>query len=370
MINIKETASKLLQGCIIYSINGVKMYTPDGAGRYAAHWTRDFSYMVEDAGDLIPTNDIKNGIQYIIDGAREDGWMPDRVDTNGEAWYTAGGRNELEALPNLDNGCFLCFLADDYLKKLDREKAIGQFKKWKSALCKGLDCLPVAKNGIVDNSSNPPHSPFGFTDTVRKTGLLCMETLLLWRAKRKMIFWLNGCGYSTKKYEQDCRLIERSFTDVFLKEDGMFRAATQKCDQTDIWATCYAVSIGFPLSDDVKYGIADRLIKNYESITESGQLRHLPAGEFWEDTFVKVPEGTYQNGAFWATPVKWFYDALCLRDINLARKTVKDALSYFEKYGVFECVNGNYKQLDTYVASATAIYGACKKDSELKNLIK
>ena len=39
----------------------------------------------------------------------------------------------------------------------------------------------------------------------------------------------------------------------------------------------------------------------------------------------------------------------------------KDILEYFENYGVFECVNGEYRNLDTYVASATNVYRICKK---------
>lgn len=55
------------------------MYTPDDKASYAAFWTRDFAYMIENAGDLIPTEDIINGIEYLIYNADENGWMPDRA---------------------------------------------------------------------------------------------------------------------------------------------------------------------------------------------------------------------------------------------------------------------------------------------------
>lgn len=358
--DISSSVKDLLNGCIIKSQSGVKMYTPDGKANYAALWTRDFSYMVEDAGELIPLEDIKNGIEYLMNGIREDGWIPDRVDDMGKVFYTAGNSN-FPASPNLDNGCFLCFLADNYLSMLEKDDAESQFSQWRSILCGGIDCIPVSEDGIVCNRSNPPHSPYGFTDTVCKTGLLCMETLLLWRAKKKMIKWLKNCGLDADEYEKDCDSIERSFEKTFMQADGTFKAATETCAQTDVWAMCYAVSIGFPFSESVKAEIADWIIKHYDSITQSGQLRHLPMGEYWEKTFVNVLQGTYQNGAFWATPIKWLFDVLQIRDPRLARKTVEDAINYCEKYGFFECINGEYRQLDTYVASATALYGACKK---------
>ena len=58
MLDIKAVTQRLLNGCIIKANNGINMYTPDGKGNYPSLWTRDFAYMVESAGDLIPEDDI------------------------------------------------------------------------------------------------------------------------------------------------------------------------------------------------------------------------------------------------------------------------------------------------------------------------
>lgn len=360
MFNIKDVTQKLLKGCIIRSNSGINMYTPDGKGNYAALWTRDFAYMVEYAGELIPEEDIINGIEYLIYNADKNGWMPDRVTKEGIAIYTAGTGNFC-ALPNLDNGCFAVLAADAFLKTLDVEKAKSLFLKWKDALIKGIDCIPIDDKGFIINRSNPPHSPYGFTDTVVKTGILCFETLLLWRAKKAMIEWLEKTDSDAEIYIKSIKSIEKYFADVFMGENGMLVSATEQCCKTDIWASCFAVSIDFPLTKSEKTNIARWLINNYDSIVESGQIRHLPSGEYWDKTFVPIDIGTYQNGAYWATPTGWFVDAIIEYDKLLAVKTVKDILKYFEKYGVFECVNGEYRNLDTYVASATNVYGICKK---------
>ena len=359
MFAIEKETEKLIKGCIIEAYDGTNMYTPDGVASYAAFWTRDFSYMVEDGKEFIPLSDIQKGIQYLINGANADGWIPDRVEKDGYPKYTAGGG--LPASPNLDNGCFLCFLADEYLRLVDEKTAKETFFKWQEALQKGIDCLPIAENGLIINCATPPHSPYGFTDTVSKTGYLAFESLLLWRAQKTMCFWLKKFGLPFARYEENYKRIEENFSATFIQPNGTLRAATGLCAQTDIWASCYAISIEFPLKKEEKEAISRWLIDGYDTIVEGGQIKHLPKGEYWEKTFLLVEEETYQNGAYWAVPIKWFYDAVCVLDKRLAKKTVEDALAYFEKYGVFECVNGEWRKLQSYVASATSVYGACKK---------
>lgn len=358
-MDIQNETRKLLKGCVILSDSGVRLYTPDGQGNYPALWTRDFAYMVEYAGDLIPMDDIRSGIEYLIGGMRADGWVPDRVYKDGVAMYTAGDKH-FPASPNLDNGCFLCLLADAYLCRLPHEEAVRQFAAWEHALCRGVDCLPTDENGLIVNVATPPHSPYGFTDTVCKTGGLCMESLLLWRAKRALVAWKRAVGADATAYERDLRGMEEAFGGMFLQSDGTLRAATDCCAQTDVWAMCYALSIGFPLPEAVQDGMADWLVVHYDSLTESGQLRHLPAGEYWEKTFVPVAQGTYQNGAYWATPVKWLCDALARRDRRPAEQAREQVAAYFETHGIYECVNGEDRKLSTYVVSAAALYAAYK----------
>ena len=265
---IKEETKKLLNGCIVKSGSGINMYTPDGVGNYCALWTRDFTYMVENAIDLIPSEDIENGINYLLAGADENGWIPDRVEADGTARYTAGGP-DFPASPNLDNGCFLIICVDEYLKTLDEQKAKALFMQWKDALCKGIDCLPKDDTGLIVNLAQPPHSPYGFTDTVCKTGKLCFESLLLWRAQKVLCKRLTQYGLSATQYQHGCESIEKNLMRTFIGSDGMLKAATGICSQTDIWASCYAVSIGFPMTENERKRIADWLIANYDSITEA-----------------------------------------------------------------------------------------------------
>ena len=49
-----------------------------------------------------------------------------------------------------------------------------------------------------------------------------------------------------------------------------------------------------------------------------------------------------------------------MRDRALAERTLYDLLRYFEQYGVYECVNGDLRRLDTYAVSATNARAAAR----------
>ena len=355
MFDIKEKTKELLAGCQIPSDVGVSFYTPDGKGDYHALWTRDFYYMIENAMDLMDNRNVEGCIRLLLDTANFDGWIADRIQPNGRAIYTAGDSN-FPALPNLDNGCFLCLCADVYLRSIDSSVAKERFSEWKEQLCRAVDCLPQDENGFMINISTPLHSPYGFTDTVRKTGRLCFETLLLWQAQKALCYWLTKCDCPREKYEKRLRSIEKHFMDVFLHESGMLIAFTCEGTKVDLWASCFAISIGFPMAQTKRERICAWMIEHHSRVISHGQLRHLPAEEYWESTFIPVEQGTYQNGAFWATPCKWLYDTLAVLDKELAKHTFEELLAYFDTYGIFECINGEYRKLDTYVASITPAY--------------
>ena len=358
MDTIRAITEKLLLGGRVKADDGTTLYTPDGRGFYRALWVRDFAYSLQSAGELIPAEDMKKAIDFVIRGARPcDGWIPDRVEPDGTARYTAGDET-FPASPNLDTGPYLVLCADVYLKTLPLDRAKAQFLAWRNAMERSLACLPVNEDHLIANFAQPPHSGYGFVDTIRKTGLVAMETLLYWDALGVMAYWMKECALDAAAIHAIRSSIEKAFPAAFLDSQGLILASTGDCRQIDVWANCYAVAIGFPVP---KAPIADWLIANYDGIVEAGQIRHLPKGEAWHRTFVPVAPGEYQNGACWATAIHWFCDAIGWKDPALAARTIRDAICYFEKYGVFECVNGNYRKLDTFVASAVNTYAAAKR---------
>ncbi len=359
---LRDLSSRLIHRCAVAADNGVTLFTPDGMGNYAALWTRDFAYMTEYAGDLFNTDEIRNALVYLLEHARSsDGWIPDRVDHAGVAVYAAGSPEQPCGEPNLDNGPFAVILADCLLNRLSLDDGRKFLLRYGPALIHGMTAIPIAADGLVYNPPEKPHSPYGFTDCICKTGKLMMESLLYWRACRMLSknfekFLLFP--QEQKEFSERASAIEASLDLTFRTDEGMLLAATGDCRQIDVWGSCYAAAIGFPLDTDP---IARWLIGNQRELLQNGQLRHTSPGEYWEKCLIPVAEGEYQNGAYWATAAGWYALAVKHLDPELAAKVILDAAEYFAKEGVFECINGSYRKLDSYVVSATNVYGAAKE---------
>lgn len=362
---LKEAVSRELQGCQLRSADGLSLFTPDGMGNYPALWTRDFAYMVEYAGELMDPEQMRCCLCCTLDHARQsDGWIPDRVDTTGAAIYSAGNPELPCGEPNLDDGPFAVMIAYFLLKYLDQATGKQFMEQYAAALYRGLTCIPRGEGGLVDNPTEKSHSPYGFTDCICKTGLLMKESLLYWRGCRMLSELLTRYQMKPDWAEELSRQadsIENSLEKTFGEPNGMLLAATKDCRQIDVWGSCYALAIGFPLTESRKASIVDWLLKNRDEILQDGQLRHTAPGEFWEKCLLPVPEGEYQNGAYWATATGWYAQAVWNTSPETGKKVLEDVVRYFQEYGIYECVNGDYRKLPHYVVSATNVYGAAKK---------
>jgi hypothetical protein len=362
IVYLQRTAKKLLDGCIIKASDGTPLYTPDGKARYAALWTRDFAYMVENAGNLMSIKNIEKCIDYLVKGIRADGAAPDRVQVDGRPVYAAGAPESPLGEPNIDNAQFLVSAVNTFLEMVPADRREALYAKWSPQLIKGMNYIPRAASGLVWNDPAKPHSPYGFTDTVRKTGELFMESLLYWRAARILARWEGVYGSRKTRDELIARAaaIERSIGSLWDEKTGMFFAASKDCRQTDIWGNAFAVSIDFPLAGK-RDRMVDYLVANYDRYAWHGQVRHLPKGEYWVRQLSPVEKEQYQNGAFWATPAGWVMRALNERDPALAKRMFRDLVDDFRAGGICECVNAGYRQLESYVDSATNPLGAARK---------
>ena len=361
---LTETSLRLLAGCRVAAQDGTVLYTPDGHGNYPALWTRDFAYMVENAADLIPEREIEGGIRYLLRGQRVDGAMPDRVRPDGLAVYVAGPEDQPMGQPNLDNPAFLVIAMDDHLRRLPREHALGLFREWAPSLTRGLDYTPRSAEGLVTNDPLKPHSPYGFTDTVRKTGDLFFESLLDWSAARRMAAWEEQSGGQPRPFLARAERIEAGITRLWHEPAGAFLAATGDCRQVDVWGCAYALYLGFPLGPR-RERLLDFLERDLDEYAWQGQIRHLRRGEYWQHTFIPVAPDEYQNGAYWATASGWVIWSLAQRRPDLAQRVLDDLIASFRAEGVYECIHQGYCKLDSYVVSATNPLGALHR---LENL--
>jgi len=359
---LKRTTRRLLAGCRVQAHDGTWLYTPDGQGHYRALWTRDFAYMVENAGDLLPPDEVRACLRFLIRGIRADGAVPDRVQPDGTAVYVGGPEDKPLGEPNLDNPPFLVIAVDEHLRRQPPESARALFRQWAASLDKAMDWVPRSPAGLVWNNPTNPHSPYGFTDTVGKTGELLFESLLDWTASRRMAAWHRRTGNraAAETHQRRAAQIERHLGLLWDDQAGAFLAASQDCRQVDVWGNAYAIWLNFPLGrkrDRVLAFLHDR----QDDFIWHGQVRHLLRGQYWQRLLTPVQPDRYQNGAYWATASGWVLYALAQKSPDRARGRWHDLVADFCAEGVCECVHEGHRQLAGYVVSATNPLAAARR---------
>ena len=359
---LTETAQNLLKGCQTRAHDGTVLYTPDGRAHYAALWTRDFAYMVEHTADLIPPEHLEACIRYIIRAQREDGVVPDRVRPDGVPVYVAGPENNPLGEPNLDNPAFLVIAVHHHLTRTPPSRRNALFGEWASALDRGMHTIPLSPHGLVYNDPAKPHSPYGFTDCIGKTGELLMESLLYWAACGRMAKWHQQTGNRKQAddYRGRAKRIETNLQRLWDEASQGFLAASVDCRQLDIWGNAFALALGFPLGK--RRTVLQRMLVNrHEEYLWRGQVRHLPKDEYWQRLLLPVPRDRYQNGAYWATATGWVLQAIHPINPTLARRIFDEMIEDFRQHGVYECITHEYRQLESYVVSACNPLGAARK---------
>ena len=360
---LRESSRELIEGGVLLSADGAtRLFTPDGHGNYRALWTRDFAYMVRYAGDVMQADEVRRAIEFLVAGQSEAGVVPDRVNPDGRPVYVAGGDTSPLGRYNPDNAHFLVLVVSDHLSRQKPDEAAALFRRWAPGLDRGMTKTPLTARGLFGNNPLDPHSPYGFTDTIGKTGELLMESLLFWEASNALADMHErwGSAEGALSHRERADRIERNIGILWSEADGMFLAATADCRQIDIWGNAYALYAGFPLG--AKAGpILDFLTSRYDDYVWCGQIRHLPKGEYWQRLLTDVQPERYMNGAYWATPSGWVLWCLAQRDESLARKHLRDLLDDFRGNGICECINTGYRKVPEYVVSATNVYGAAKR---------
>ena len=351
---MKEATLNQLEGCRVEGAGGTWIHTPDGVGNYKALWTRDFCYMVEYAGDLLDPNEIKASIYYLLNGQREDGCIPDRVNAAGQPVYSPGPPGKPMADNALDNGPFMAMLVSSYVNQYQDE---ALFREVEQQLRKGLDHTTVNESGLVYNDPKNPQCVYGFTDIVKKTGNLLFSSLLYYRANLEMhqLCKKYKCG-NPEIYKKRYEYVRQSIHKLWDEENGMFWAADMDCKQIDIWGSAYAIEVGITCEEQTRR-IVKYLVEQNDEIVLNGQIRHLTKSVgAWNNLFKPCEEGTYQNGAYWATPLAWVIPVYATYNPSLAKEMLEKVISDFQENGINECINDGYVKVPNFVVSATNVY--------------
>jgi len=355
---LQDLARQCLAAARVEASDGTAIYQPDGSGHYSGMYMRDFCYAVEGAGRLIPTEEIAAAIDYLFSRQREDGLMPNRVDPDGTAIYVVNEHHERLARPPTDNAQFAVKLVKAYLDLTgDRDFLLQR----RNALMDALETLPLSENGLVFVDPSDPHSAYGFTDTVGKTGEVLFSSLLYWEARLLLATMAqraedHDTAHTCFEAAEHTGRVLHEFLD---ERTGMFRAANGDCDQVDLWASAFVLDVPAATESQTKR-IAQFLLDNYDDCILRGCLRHLPQPRTWQRMLVEVAPGTYQNGAYWATPAGWVAMVLDRLAPEAARAFVDEVIDELEEGQAPEWINEQTRAVPLYVASATNLLGAVK----------
>lgn len=331
--------------------DGTAAFPPQVGLGYEAFWLRDYAYTLEGSVDSYSDKELIDACRLFIRSMRADGAGVDCVKFDGTPIYKPGfgtmGEN-----PVADGSQFTVAVAwHTYRKTKDAQL----LQECLDPLIKTMNAVPRnPETRLVRIKPGEPwdRCPYGFTDTVHKTGDELFCSLLYVEASRRLADLLIAAGRASdgEKWRMESERVADSVRRVFWDPQmGLFHAAMVCCREHDIWGSAFAVYLGVA-DRGQSMAIAECFQKNYAGIVQNGQIRHLLPGVYWEKA---GPRDTYQNGAYWATPTGWFVFTLDLADPALADRTVLDMVRDFQAGGACEWIFNGKRQLPNYLASAS-----------------
>ncbi|MFN8006081.1 MAG: hypothetical protein U0V70_03440 [Terriglobia bacterium] len=355
---LDQECIRQLRACRVTAEDGTILYTPDGHSPYKALWTRDFSFMVENAGDLIPQSQIRDAILYLLKGQREDGCVPDHVQPNGQVFYVAGNSGApMEDAPT-DNSQFMVKLVADYIRISGDPKF---FNIVSTQLDRAMNFTPRSAGGLVHIPPGRRQSAFGYTNRIAESGDLLFPSLLYWEACRLIAHLHEKAGRLEKsaEYRYRAKLIERNLDTLFTDEAGLYFAASADCRQIDIWGSAYSVYLNFPTShlERIRQSLLTQLLR----YSWKGQIRHLLKGEYWQGFLTDVRKDTFQNGAYWGMASGWIIAALAPVDPAKASALFSELIKYYRKNGIPQCAGPGYFETPDFVLSAVNVRAVARR---------
>jgi len=370
---------------------------PGGGELYPALWTRDFAMSVESG--YITDTEVRDALELLAatqadadvvlpSGSRVPrGSIADHVNLDGVPIYYPGTYDPAKqggqwgTLPSLDDQFYFVFLL------WHASRGAGG-RALRARIVRGMSLLeraelafampPVsAPTGLVHSTEESWGVSFGFTDTVKHTGDVLFASLLRCEAAGYLAE-LRGAGYAAMR-----AALSSAIASTFEHpQSGLLRAATRRSGQPDVWGTAYAIHRGLlPEEADRRARMALARAVRAGTVSWEGQIRHVPTDwdydgdRVWEVPIGAIPKGTYQHGAYWATPLGWVLDALAPVDRETARRLLAEYVGHLrrEDFRVrgatgapWECVHpsGDYRQNGVYMASVAAVLPASRRLQE------
>ena len=358
-----ENATNSLRHAERKMADGTVVYVPQGTCKYEAFWLRDYEMMLE-AG-IVPSERIVPCAKIFLNAVSPRGEGVDCVKFDGTPVYKPGygsmGENAV-----LD-GCAYTVLVAAHSWRQTKDAWFLAPERL-ALYAKVLSAIPHDAAGLswIDPAKDWDRCPWGFTDTVRKTGACLFSSLLEVSARREFAAMLAAAGSADRAAEERAAAgriaaaINRTFWDESV---GLYRAATVRCREHDVFGSAYAVWLGVAEGERARR-IATVFRDRYADFVLDGQVRHLSKGDYWELCSAGVGRDFYQNGGYWGTASGWFAWTLSLVDRDLALRTLSDLRRSCERNGSPEWVSARQVECPEYLSTLALPYQAIRRLSD------
>ena len=368
--------------------NGV-LIRPGGRTSYPAFWIRDYAMSVETGYvsekeqkhmlDLTASTQSDSLIQTKWGTSIPKGSIADhiRID-DGKPIYFPGtysfenqGEKKWGMQPPFCDQFFFIQMAYLYVKSFSKTTELSKEIKGVKLINRLEQAYQMppsdTQSHLVQVDESNRGVDFGFRDAIYITGKLCYASLLKYQAAKQLAYLFTKIGNKSKAlaYQQEANLLKMLIISTFTDARGMLRASTGISGQADVWATSLAINLGV-LTGQSRLKAAQYLRDAYVKgeLSQKGNIRHVvqsddfSATSAWEKSV--VPINTYQNGAYWGTPVGWVCQAIAYVDLPSAQKLAKEFIQElregdFRKGDSFgspwECFNDKLTQNPVYLTS-------------------
>lgn len=375
------------------NVTGGTVIRPGGRDCYPAFWIRDYAMSIDSgmvteneqrhmllltarhqqderwdlpSGSMVPPGSIADHISFGDKPIFYPGTLEDYEGQGGERWGI---------LPSLDDHYFFIHMAARYVDVTGDTAILSEKVRGKSLMQRLEEAyaMPPSRpdTGLVYAELENRGVTFGFVDTVTHTGDLLFCSVLKYQAARQLasLFSETGNGEKSNEYADRADTLKRAIDATFPAVDGLLRASTGLSAQPDIWGTAYAVYVG-ALTPGKERAACEALARAYEdgALAWRGNVRHVRTTDDFSDTTMweraLSKKNTYQNGAYWGTPVGWVAYAIAKVDRSLAARLAGEYIAElregdFRKGPEFgspwECMHpdGNHRQNPVYLTSVT-----------------
>ena len=239
--------------------------------------------------------------------------------------------------------------------------------------------VPPTRNGkqVVYTTENLRGVDYGFRDVIEFTGDILMSSILKYKAALELAEIFDKIGRPAKAslYLSVARELKKEIPEIFSNGKGMLLASTGKSNQPDVWSTALAVYYGILEGEELKKTcMILRDAYHNGSLSKNGNIRHVlttddyDTNTVWEKSLAR--KNTYQNGAYWGTPLGWVCYAISQVDMTVAKELAKEYIDDLRKedfrkgsaFGApWECYNDDKPQNPVYLTTVASPYIVFKK---------